>query len=135
MSLRRDEGRTHFADDATLARMAALGAALRDLVATIELHTDCMSNEIDRAALEPWLEKAEAVLGEAAGRSAEVIVWVTADDELPDDDTTVLLDTGNHDTFPGFRDAGLWRWSDATPVEAPVLRWAQMPAGSGRPEC
>ena len=131
MPLRQDAGRTHFADDETLARIAALEAALRDLVATVELHTDCMSNEIYRAALEPWLERAEAVLGPAAGRSAEVIVWMSEPADLPDDETTVLLDTGCWDTFPGFRDDGLWRWADATPVEQPVLRWAHMPAGSG----
>lgn len=38
--------------------------ALRELLATIELHTDCMDGRIDRAALDPWIEKAEEALGE-----------------------------------------------------------------------
>jgi hypothetical protein len=37
---------------------------LRDLVATIELHTDCMTNSIDRATLDPYIERAEDLLGE-----------------------------------------------------------------------
>ncbi len=37
---------------------------LRDLVATIDLHTDCMSNKIDREALDPWIERAEDLLGQ-----------------------------------------------------------------------
>lgn len=39
-------------------------AALRDLVATIDLYTDCMSNKIDREALDPWIERAEDLLGQ-----------------------------------------------------------------------
>lgn len=37
--------------------------ALRELLATIELHTDCMDNTIDRAALDPFIEQAEQALG------------------------------------------------------------------------
>lgn len=36
-----------------------LRALLRDLLATIELHTDCMSNMINREALDPYIEQAE----------------------------------------------------------------------------
>ena len=40
-------------------------AVLRDLLATIELHTDCMDGRIDRAALDPYIERAEDLLGES----------------------------------------------------------------------
>jgi hypothetical protein len=35
---------------------------LINLLASIELHTDCMDGRIDRAALDPWIEKAEDIL-------------------------------------------------------------------------
>ncbi|MCX7172445.1 MAG: hypothetical protein NT159_00580 [Proteobacteria bacterium] len=44
--------------------VADLKRCLRDLVATIDLHTDCMDGRIDRAALEPYIERAEDLLGE-----------------------------------------------------------------------
>lgn len=45
-------------------RALQIEQALRNLLATIELHTDCMDGRIDRAALDPWIEKAEDLLGE-----------------------------------------------------------------------
>lgn len=42
----------------------ALENALRDLVATINLHTDCMTGELDSAPLAQYIEAAELVLGE-----------------------------------------------------------------------
>jgi hypothetical protein len=47
-----------------------LTRVLRDLLASIELHTDCMDGRIDRVALDPWIEKAEDLLGETI---AEII--------------------------------------------------------------
>lgn len=41
-----------------------LEAGLRDLVATIDLFTDCMDNRIDRAPLEQYIARAEALVGE-----------------------------------------------------------------------
>lgn len=46
--------------------------ALRDLLATIDLHTDCMDGHIDRAALDPWIEKAEAALNQFENMTDEV---------------------------------------------------------------
>lgn len=40
---------------------------LADLIATIELHTDCMDGRIDREALDPWIERAEDLLGLTVG--------------------------------------------------------------------
>lgn len=42
-----------------------LKSCLRDLVATIELHTDCMDGRIDREALDPYIERAEELLGQS----------------------------------------------------------------------
>lgn len=39
-----------------------IAQALRDLIETIDLHTDCMDGQIDREALDPWIERAEAAL-------------------------------------------------------------------------
>jgi hypothetical protein len=50
----------------------------------------------------------------------------------PDDDTTVLLCFSDGEVWPGFRDSGLWRHFDATPIEpGRVTAWAHMPAGPG----
>lgn len=46
-----------------LTREMQIEIALRNLLATIELQTDCMDGRIDREALDPWIEKAEDVLG------------------------------------------------------------------------
>ena len=44
-------------------RMSNLEGALRDLVAQIELHTDCMDGRIDRAMLDLQIEFAEVLVG------------------------------------------------------------------------
>lgn len=41
-------------------------SCLGDLIATIALHTDCMTNTIDREALDPYIERAEDLLGKTA---------------------------------------------------------------------
>jgi hypothetical protein len=41
--------------------------SLRDLLATIELHTDCMTGQIDRAALDDYIEAAEKILQPGCG--------------------------------------------------------------------
>ena len=45
------------------ARIANLEGALRDLVAQVELHTDCMDGRIDRVMLDEQMEAAEALVG------------------------------------------------------------------------
>lgn len=45
------------------ARQAALEAALRDLVAQVELHTDCMDGRIDASALDAQIDAAERLVG------------------------------------------------------------------------
>jgi hypothetical protein len=44
--------------------LSDLRHVLRDLIATIELHTDCMDGRIDRTTLDPHIERAEDLLGE-----------------------------------------------------------------------
>lgn len=50
--------RLHYADTAALN----LDAALRDLVAQIDLYTDCMDGRIDREQLDAYVERAETLL-------------------------------------------------------------------------
>ena len=45
-------------------RVHDLEACLRDLIATIDLHTDCMDNRIDREPLDDYIARAEDLLGE-----------------------------------------------------------------------
>ena len=46
-------------------QLDALRLCVRDLIATIELQTNCMDNTIDRATLDPYIERAEDLLGES----------------------------------------------------------------------
>jgi len=62
-------GVTHWADlpeppgSAPIESQASnLVEAAKDLLSTIDLHTDCMSNQIDREALEPWMDIVEGFL-------------------------------------------------------------------------
>lgn len=48
----------------TLLRATQLERALRDLLASIDLHTDCMTGLLERSALDPYIEAAESLLGE-----------------------------------------------------------------------
>jgi len=53
-------------------RFAAVVAAATDLLATIELFTDCMSNQIDRVNLDEYMDKLEQALNDA-GQSVEIL--------------------------------------------------------------
>lgn len=63
------------------AMAVAQQAALRNLLAQIELHTDCMNGQIDRSSLDDQVEAAEQLVGSwpefkppkvGAGETAEV---------------------------------------------------------------
>lgn len=45
-----------------IAAAPDLYKVLTDLIATIDLHTDCMSGQIDGAALDKYIEAAEEIL-------------------------------------------------------------------------
>lgn len=47
-----------------ICRESLLESALRDLGATIDLHTDCMTGLIERSALDSYIDAAETLLGE-----------------------------------------------------------------------
>lgn len=49
---------------AILLRERQLEATLRDLLTTVDLHTDCMTGLLERSALDPYIEAAERLLGE-----------------------------------------------------------------------
>ena len=54
--------------------------------------------------------------------------WVSVTDDLPDDDTLVLIALNDDDVWTGFRDAGIWRYVDAMPIDAErVTHWQPMP--------
>jgi len=40
--------------------------AAKELLATIELHTDCMTNDIDRSALDDYIEALEQALEQSS---------------------------------------------------------------------
>jgi len=53
-------------------RFAAVVTAATDLLATIELNTDCMSNQIDRVNLDEYMDTLEQALNDA-GQSVEIL--------------------------------------------------------------
>lgn len=44
-------------------REEQLATTLRDLIAQIHLHTDCMDGHLDRDALDPYIDAAESLVG------------------------------------------------------------------------
>jgi hypothetical protein len=46
-----------------VTRIATLEEALLNLVATIDLHTDCMTGLLERSALDQYVDVAEQLLG------------------------------------------------------------------------
>jgi hypothetical protein len=59
--------------------------------------------------------------------------WTPVADRLPDDFTLVLLALSDDEVWPGFRDAGVWRYVDATPIEsATVTHWTNLPPAPKR---
>lgn len=66
----------------------------------------------------------------------ETIVWHTPAEQLPDDDTTVLLKLANVDApyqgepvWPGYHENGEWFLADGMPLDEPPALWAVLPAG------
>lgn len=63
----------------------------------------------------------------------ELIHWVDVKDQLPDDETTVLIYSAKHDepVWFGFYEANAWFLPDGMPLLARPTHWADMPAGPG----
>lgn len=54
--------------------------------------------------------------------------WIPVAQKLPDDQTLVLVALNDDDVWTGFRDAGIWRYVDAMPIDAErVTHWRLMP--------
>ena len=52
--------------------------------------------------------------------------WISVSDDLPDDDTEVIIAMKDGDVSHGFRDAGCWRYASAEQVASPVTHWTEM---------
>lgn len=61
--------------------------------------------------------------------TTETITWHAVNDELPDDDMTVLLDFEGSDPWPGYREDGKWYEPNGAEVDG-VIAWADMPEGT-----
>jgi len=53
--------------------------------------------------------------------------WRSSDEDLPDDDATVLIHLQCGEVCTGFLDAGQWRDVGADAIYEPVLHWAPFP--------
>lgn len=119
-------------------REQSLRSALRELVATLDLFTDCMDGRIDRAMLDLYIENAEALLGDGEEADQDKagddgIVghflgsWICADTQLPDADTTVFVCTRGYSepVWLGYHDGEVWR-SVVGPVME-VFAWSDLP--------
>lgn len=110
-----------------------LEEALRNLIAQIELHTDCMDGMIDSEALVDWVEEAERVLGYGVTPEYAAIAqhffrtWIDVSEKLPDSDVTVVVNTPNSSepVWLGFHDGECWRNVEGFPIT--VTAWAEMP--------
>ncbi len=55
--------------------------------------------------------------------------WTSTADQLPDDDTMVLIALTDGEVWPGYLDGTTWRDTNAYPIEAArVGHWMHMPA-------
>jgi hypothetical protein len=58
-----------------------------------------------------------------------MITWIKCSDQLPDDETTVLIALADKDVYVGFRWQGEWLYLDGMPLSAGmVTHWAHLPA-------
>lgn len=78
--------------------------------------------EAKQAVKKRFAELATAVQALGSG-------WIPVDSRLPDDDMLVLIALNDDDVWTGFREAGVWRYVDAMPINAErVTHWQPMPA-------
>lgn len=81
-------------------------------------------------------ESAHSSLGENEhAQPTELITWIAIEDEIPDEDITVLLSCRSQ-VWPGYcetaGDEFLWRWADGSRVreEDGLTHWAEFPMGA-----
>ena len=53
--------------------------------------------------------------------------WISAAEELPDDDTTVLIALDDGEVWTGYHDAGEWLYVSGDQMEATVTHWQHLP--------
>ena len=54
--------------------------------------------------------------------------WTPVSAGLPDDELLVLVALSDDEVWPGFKDGDVWRYVDATPIEAStVTHWTNLP--------
>jgi hypothetical protein len=53
--------------------------------------------------------------------------WRSVNEDMPDDDQTVILHLQGSEVWTGFHDAGQWRFVSADPIHEPVLHWMPFP--------
>lgn len=71
-----------------MSRAAAVESALRGLLDAIEQGTDCMTNQVDRASLDPLIDEAFVVLACApVGQSCRLCGYPAGDDWLDGGET------------------------------------------------
>ncbi|MFZ2269072.1 MAG: hypothetical protein WAV95_15965 [Azonexus sp.] len=58
-----------------MPRATIIEDRLRELLTAIDLHTDCMTNQIDRAALDPYVDLAFVALSELWEAEPEPITF------------------------------------------------------------
>ncbi len=111
-----------------MKRKQLMAIALRDLVATIDLFTDCMDNRIDREPLDQYIERAEQILDGIAPKDLSFVNWIGVDEALPDSDTTVMVCIRGNDepVWMGFHNGEVWLSVDAITID--VTHWADLPA-------
>lgn len=62
-------------------------------------------------------------------RGDSVANWIAVEDELPDDEISVLVCDSSGDVEMGFLDEGEWRNADASRIHATILGWCEVPEG------
>ncbi len=55
------------------------------------------------------------------------ITWHRCTEQLPDDETVVLLAFDDGEVWTGFRDGDTWRFVSADPVSCDPIYWAHFP--------
>ena len=58
-----------------MIRATIIEERLRELLAAIDLYTDCMTNQIDRAALDPFIDQGFIALSERCEAEPEPITF------------------------------------------------------------
>lgn len=117
---------------AALTALAGMTQAFHDAVESASHPSSKPHREAKRAFLK---RNAEATGAVAALVKELEKRWTPVAAGLPDDGLLVLIALNDDDTWTGFRDGDIWRYSDGMPVMAErVTDWMPMPAPPVRTE-